>query len=165
MTDDKKPLPEVRAGVRGQVNSIKNHLIESFRRNNPDWDVRFVYAPEDRGDLTKILQRRVIGYQPVAADELGLETDDVELFSNSKGQVRVGDGMMMKILKTRRMELVAETIADAREEVARTRSQYYDSVASIRARSSLGEERTGMPTGDIAVSEEVREVKFPNPNA
>lgn len=160
MTEKQKKPPRVRAGTRGHVNTILDSLAEKYKENNPGQDCRWVYAPEDRQDYSKVLQRRVVGYKPVSPDELG-DDGTAELFTNSKGVIRVGDLILMGIEGEQRQELLSEAVTDAKEEAARVKKQFYDQVEQVTVRTSSGEVHRGVPVGDISVSEEEFELKLP----
>lgn len=153
MTKGKSP-PVVKARVRaspGLLNEILDSVAEEYRTNNPDRDVRFVYAPEDSQHYSKVLMRSAQGYVPVDADEVHMPPH-----GHTGSLVRVGDVMMMSIPRETREEIIEEKNRLARAELDRLQAEFYEEVSNIRAGR-----HQGRPTGEIRVHSEQVQLKFP----
>lgn len=124
-----KELPFVRVRNIGQVTSTLERYAALYRAEHPDRDVRYVYDPTHKPELSGILERVSDGYTLVTNGEIGTaSTSDEEHIP-----VRVGDLVMMSIDKKTQKDLRkadADIAAEQRLSVSRAYRDAIESAAS-----------------------------------
>jgi hypothetical protein len=144
----KKP-PRIRVRSRGTYTDTMEAIENAFLSSHPDLGIRWVYAPEDKQDFSKLVRRRGMGYREVKVDEI---KENVLLGQSSGSLVRVGDVVLMCIDLETQKEMALELHEIALENARRIRYEYYANVSGVR----VGR-HTGTPSGDIQIREEVVE--------
>lgn len=148
--NEQKPLPRIRLRSRGTYTETMEAIENSYLKSHPDKGVRWVYAPEDKQDFSKLIKRRAMGYKEVTTDEI----DVGALFGHSSGSlVRVGDVVLMSIDIDLQKQYALELHEIALENARRIRYEYYANVEALRAGR-----HAGVPSGDIQIRDEVVEV-------
>lgn len=123
MANRKQP-PVVRARSRGQISGALERYAGLYRRQYPDREVRYVYDPEHKPELSGILARQASGYEIVTNGEIeatgrGLKADD---------PVRVGDLVLMSIPKEEKEREEAYRHSQAKEQLKRVDRDFYHEV-------------------------------------
>lgn len=122
---EKKAAPVVRVRSRGQVSQALERFAEAYRARYPERDVRYVYDPTHKPELSGVMGRQAMGYEIVKYGELGLpETDE----KKEEQTVRVGDLVLMSIDKKTKAALREERAQWARDRTTSVQRQYYDEI-------------------------------------
>ena len=124
---EKKPVPVVRARNRGQVTTVLERYAAAYRSQFPDRVARYVYDPEHKHELSKVLSRQADGYRLVKFHELGLSLEDV----NPESTVRVADLVLMSIERENAKLLVAENEQRARDSLTQIQRKFYEDTEQL----------------------------------
>jgi hypothetical protein len=155
----KAPVTRVRSG--GKVGQRLKMLADMYLRTRPEEDVRFVYSPEHKPELSNVTSRHIDGYRMCYVKDLG---DDVaEMLPGMKPDdpVRVGDVVMMAIAASIRQEIQAGLDDSAAEEMGRVQEEFYNAVEEMELKKGMRPEYRARPRG-VSVTEHVeREVEGP----
>lgn len=169
MADEKKTLrrvpkekkeraPVSRVKSAGRINKRLQQLAELYKRNNPDDEVRMVYDPQHKPDLSNVLGRQVDGYRVVKVKELGEENALPGLSPDEP--VRVGDTVMMAIAADEKAERQDQLDRYAKEEYTRVEEEFQHSVEEI-VHQKGGKTYSPRPLGRSVTEEVEREVEGP----
>lgn len=157
MSTQKEP-PVVRTRSRGQVSTSLETYAKAYRDRYPDRDVRYVYDPSHKPELSGVLGRKAQGYQIVTLGEAGLaSTSDEE-----DNPVRVGDLVLMSIDKKTRGQLRKEVNDKAAEQRLSVDRQFREAVnAAAEAADKEGHTRAPVrPVGRASIEEREREYEI-----
>lgn len=125
--EKKKRVPRVRTGSRGKISQTLDMLGEMYKKDNPEREIRWVYHPEHRPDLSNVITRRAQGYVEVYVEDLG----DTVLGLKSGEVVRVGDLILMSCPTEVKEELREEIAERAREQASSVQREFYDSIDQV----------------------------------
>lgn len=152
----KEQAPVVRARSRGVVSGSLENFAARYREQFPDRDVRYVYDPTHRPELSGVLGRQAEGYRIVRMEELGLE-ENPDLPGDKP--VRVGDLVMMSISKVERAALRKERDGYAKEQRDSISRQFYAAQEQIAdAHKKEGHTRPGTrPIGNVDIQDKTFE--------
>jgi len=126
--EERKRVPRVSSRSRGKVSQTLELLGEMYLERHPDRDIRWVYHPEHRPDLSNVITRRAYGYEEVYVRELG----ESVLGLKDADVVRVGDVVMMSCPAEVKKELREEIAERAREQASSVERGYYEAIDEIK---------------------------------
>ena len=153
----KAPLTRVRSG--GKVGQRLKMLADMYLRTRPEEDVRFVYSPEHKPELSNVTSRHIDGYRMVYVKDLGVDVDEMLPGMKPDDPVRVGDVVMMAIAASIRQEIQAGLDDSAAEEMDRVQEEFYSAVEEIELKKGMRSEYRARPRG-VSITEHVeREVE------
>lgn len=151
----KQQAPVVRVRSRGVISGTLERYAARYREQYPGRDVRYVYDPQHKPELSGVVGRQATGYELVTYGELqmdlrGVKDDDV---------VRVGDLVLMSIDKETRAALKAEREQDALEQRQMVKRSYYEQIEKdANAAAKEGYTRPpSHPIGDVTIEDKVFE--------
>lgn len=151
---EKKEAPAVvRVRSRGQVSQALERFAEMYRNNYPERDVRYVYDPTHKPELSGIMGRQALGYQIVTYGELGL-VDEKEGVAEDQ-TVRVGDLVLMSVDKDTKQALRDEREELARDQMKKVNREFYHEVEE-EARKRTPRDHSGpgsRPIGRAVIEE------------
>ena len=140
-------VPRVTVQSKGRVTQMMEQLADLYKAKHPDRDVRYVYSPVHRPDLSNVLTRRAQGYIPVIAQELGTDVPGIK----ADEDVRVGDVVLMSIERATR-EAISQELEDlAKEQSSSVERSFYDSIESMG--DGVSEEHKPRPRGRSVIEE------------
>lgn len=144
-----KQTPPVRVRARGQISGALERYAEKYREQYPDRDVRYVYDPQHKPELSGVLGRQAEGYEVVTLAEIG------QTGENENKPVRVGDLVLMSIPKEEREKLKLERQIIAAEQRASVQKEYYDEIekSAHAARPGHHTRNPSRPIGIATVEE------------
>lgn len=154
----KKAAPVTRVKSAGRINKRLHQLAELYKRNNPGREVRMVYDPLHKPDLSNILGRQVDGYRIVKVKELGEENALPGMKPDDP--VRVGDTVMMSIAADEKAEIQEELDRRAKEEYSRVEQEFEHSIEGIVHKKG-GKTYSPRPLGRSVTEEVETEVEGP----
>ena len=158
--EDKAKAPHTRVRSGGKVGRRLRTLADMYIALHQDQDVRFVYSPENKPELSNVTSRHIDGYRMCYVKDLG---DVAEMLPGMKPDdpVRVGDVVMMGIAATVRQEIQADLDHSAAEEMERVQEEFYNAVEEMELKKGMRPEYRARPRG-VSVTEHVeREVEGP----
>ena len=159
--EEKAKAPHTRVRSGGKVGRRLKTLADMYIAKHPDQDVRFVYSPEHKPELSNVTSRHIDGYRMCYVKDLG---DDVaEMLPGMKADdpVRVGDVVMMAIAASIRQDIQAGLDDPAAEEMDRVQEEFYSAVEEIELKKGMRSEYRARPRG-VSITEHVeREVEGP----
>lgn len=120
----KREAPDVRVRNRGQVTSTLERYADAYRKRYPDRDVRWVYNPTHKPELSGILGRSAEGYRVVTWGELGMEIEGMK----EDAIVQVADLALMSIDKATRAKLRADREQAAKDQLNLVKRKFYEEV-------------------------------------
>lgn len=155
-----KETPVVRTRSRGQVSSVLHRYADEYREKHPGREVRYVYDPVHKPELSGVLGRQAMGYEKVTLGDIGMaSTSDEEV-----KPVRVGDLILMSVDKETRDEAKKELRDRATEQrlsVDRSYRDAIDQAAEDAGAQKLGHSREPMrPIGRASIDEREKEYEF-----
>lgn len=156
--EKKKAAPVTRVKSAGRVNARLTQLAELYKRNHPGREVRMVYDPAHKPDMSNVLGRQVDGYKVVLVKDLGEEHALPGLKPDEP--VRVGDTIMMSIAADEKMERQAESDRRAKEEYTRVEQEFQHSIEEIEHEQG-GKKYSPRPLGRSVTEEVERAVEGP----
>lgn len=159
--DKKKKAPHTRVRSGGKVGRRLKMLADMYIKGHPDKDVRFVYSPEHKPELSNVTSRHIDGYRMCYVKDLG---DDVaEMLPGMKPEdpVRVGDVVMMGIAATIRREIQEELDQAAADEMGRVQEEFYEAIDEVALKSGMRDEYKARPRGTTKTEHVEREVDVP----
>lgn len=122
--EEKKEAPVVRVRSRGQVSSTLERFAEIYRAQNEGRDVRYVYDPTHRPELSGVMGRRAMGYETVTFGQIGEEGPG----QKADDPVRVGDLVLMSIGKEAKEAIRQERAGYAKDRAQSVQRQFYDEI-------------------------------------
>lgn len=135
MANSKRPAPvPVRVRNRGQISNALERQAEEYRKQFPDREVRYVYDPEHKPELSGILGRKAQGYRIVTQAEVGLTGDEAE----ENKPVRVGDLVLMSIPRAEKEAEEAYRANLSKEQMQRVQRDFYQDQGELGSRSKPG---------------------------
>lgn len=150
-------VPEVRVSSRGRVSQTMEYIAQLYKDKHKDEgrEVRWVYAPLHRPELSNVIGRRMDGWTEIALSEipeaatlLGLKVNEAE--------VRLGDVVLMWTTKENRARLKREETNKAQSQVEAIDRAHYEAMESLTA-PGMGEEHKVRSRGRTSV--EMREIE------
>lgn len=150
---DEAMVPAVDSKKAGQVGQMLEGLALAYKKKYPDREVRWVYSPLHRGELSNVMMKRAQGYKPVLVKDIG-SLDGFE----PEDRVRIGDCILMSIPAEKRRRLEAEVKERADEQLKQVEQDYYDKVSNLDARE--GAEPRMRPAGRAVIEERDREYEI-----
>lgn len=154
----KKAAPVTRVKSAGRINRRLAQLAELYKRNNPGREVRMVYDPQHKPDLSNVLSRQVDGYRMVLVKDLGEENALPGVKPDEP--VRVGDTVMMSIAADEKAEIQAQLDERAKAEYGRVEQEFEHSIEEIVHKKG-GKTYSPRPLGRSVTEEVEREVEGP----
>jgi len=160
--DKKRKAPHTRVRSGGKVGQRLKMLADMYIKLNPEDDVRFVYSPEHKPELSNVTSRHIDGYRLVYVKDLG--NDVAEMLPGMKAEepVRVGDVVMMSIEAEIRQEIQAGLDNAAAEEMSRVQEEFYEAIDEVKLRSGMRDEYKARPRGTTTTEHVEREVDVPD---
>lgn len=155
----------VRVRNRGKVSSTLEFHAERYRERYPDRDVRYVYDPVHKPELSGTLGRQAMGYEFVTKGQLGMaSTSDEE-----NERIRVGDLVLMSVDKETADAIRDDLRQRAEDQRKLVDRQFRDSIeaeAEALAQKSGGKYKQPLmkPMGGVAIEERLHEYDI-DPNA
>lgn len=145
-----KKLPPVRVRARGQISRALESYAEKYREQYPDRDVRYVYDPAHKPELSGILGRQAEGYEIVTYSEVGDEKED-----RADKPVRVGDLVLMSIGREEREKLKLQREIAAAEQRVTVQRSYYEEIekAATAAKPAHHSRNPSKPVGIATIEE------------
>lgn len=145
-----KQAPVARVRNRGQVSSTLERYAEMYRERYPERDVRYVYDPKHKPELSGVLGREADGYEIVTYAEVGVEDETKE-----DQPVRVGDLVLMSIPKETKDALRRERESYAKEQRESVQRSYYEEIEkAANENSNPNHTRPGSsPMGRATITE------------
>lgn len=129
MPEQKKPaVPKVRARNRGTITSTLERYREAYVAQHPGKMARYVYHPEHKPELSKVLERQAAGYQLVKFGHLGIELPEG---ISKDANVRVADLVLMSVDKEVAQQLAAENLRNAQQQMTSVQSKYYSDIEQV----------------------------------
>jgi hypothetical protein len=145
--------PVMKARTRGHISEVLDGLAESYKADNPDKEVAFVYDPINNPGMSKRMRRTAQGYKEVKATDLKKENP----FGGKEGPVRVGDLVLMTVDKTTHTQLKKDLSDLAKAEMERVKPAFQSAVSEITAEGATGT-HTGRPIGSLSMEFQERDV-------
>lgn len=151
----REDAPSARVRGQGKVNRKLKTLADAFLKNHEGMDVRFVYHPQHKPDLSNVISRQADGYRLVKMEELG--EDIVAVLPGVTGEdlVRVGDVVMMAIDADVRAAIQADNDRRAADELSRVEQEFHHNISEIPVAQ---QEHQMRPRGRSLIEEVEREV-------
>jgi hypothetical protein len=150
---DTTSIPTVDSRKAGQVGQMLEGLALAFKEKFPDREVRWVYSPLHRGELSNIMTKRAQGYKPVFVKDIGT----LDGFDPDE-QVRISDLVLMSIPKEVHKKIEAEVKERADEQLKSVEQEYYDKIGTLDARD--GADPRMRPAGRAVIEERDHEYEI-----
>lgn len=132
----RKP-PVVKTRSVGRVSSTLDHFARTYVEKFPDRDVRYVFHPENKEELSGVTGRLMQGYQLATMGEIGAAStsDDEDKL------IRVGDVVLMWIGKEERQDIKDELKQRAIDQKLAVDRQYRDALERAADEADSGHGR------------------------
>lgn len=150
----RKKAPVVRVSSRGQVSQALERLAAMYREQFPEREVRYVYDPTHKPELSGVMGREASGYELVYYRELGEGVKE-----DPEKVVRVGDLVLMSIEADKKQALRDERAEWARSRAEAVQRKFYEE-AQIAAKSGTPSHHSGpaiRAIGSAKIEEKVHE--------
>lgn len=131
-------------------------LADLYLENSEGKDVRWVYSPQHKPDLSNVLSRQADGYRLVKVEDLGEDLEHIVPGLEPDEPVRVGDVVLMSIAADVRQGIFAELQARAVAERDRVEENFYAAIEEIEASKDEYQPRA---RGRSVIEEVEREVE------
>lgn len=158
----KKDAPHTRVKSGGRVSRRLKLLADLYIKGHPGQDVRFVYSPENKPDLSNVTSRHIDGYRLVHVKDLGDDIAEMLPGLKPNDPVRVGDVVMMSIASEIRQGIQAELDQAALDEHARVEEEFHDAVEQMELDKGMREEYKARPRGRSITELVERDVPVPD---
>lgn len=155
--EGKKRAPRTRVKRGGKVNRRLKALADMYLAGHPGQEVRFVYHPQHKPDLSNVVSRQTDGWRLCYVKDLGDDVAEILPGMKSEEMVRVGDAVMMFIAADIRQEYREEMDAINEEEKGRVEEDFYAAIDEIEANP----EHKPRPRGRSVIEEVEKEVDVP----
>lgn len=155
MANRKQP-PVIRARSRGQISGALERYAEMYRSKYPDREVRYVYDPEHKPELSGILARQAAGYEIVSYAEIDATGRGVE----GEEPVRVGDLVLMSIPRELKEAEEQYRHSQAKDQLSRVDQDFYHEVGEAGGKAQR-QTHKGPPMRPVGSSKiEEREITY-----
>ncbi len=155
--EGKKRAPRTRVKRGGKVSRRLEALAKMYTDSHPGQEVRFVYHPQHKPDLSNVVSRQTDGWRLCYVKDLGEDVDEILPGMKPEDTVRVGDAVLMHIAADVRQGYREDQDAINLEERSRVESDFYNSIDEIDANP----EHKPRPRGRSVIEEVEREVDVP----
>lgn len=152
----KKEAPVVRVRSRGQISGALEGHAEKYRDRYPERDVRYVYDPTHKPELSGIVGRQAMGYELVTWGEIGVTG------AKEEEVVRVGDLVLMSIDKETKQAIRDERAHLSRERMESVSRSFYTKIEEA-ASEKTPRHHSGpgvRPLGQATIEERVHEYEI-----
>jgi len=157
MAKEKKDPPVVRVRSVGQVTSTLEKYAALYRVGHPDRDVRYVYDPTHKPELSAVLERASDGYEMVTLGEIGMAS----ISDDENKPVRVGDLVLMSIDKETLSELKQIEADRATEQRMSVSRAYRDAIEAAASESQKSGTRSPIRSvGKVSIDLKEKEYEF-----
>lgn len=153
----RKTPPTTRVRSAGRVSKNMDGLGDIYRSKNPDMDVRWVYDPQHRPELSNVTARQVEGYVLVYGREF--EGENFQLDADKP--VRHGDTVLMAMPRELRDQLMQDRAEVAKEELKSIDRNFYESIDSIPSQTGDPKHKA-RPRGSTTIQEKTVEFDYTN---
>jgi len=157
--DARRTAPaRVRTRKKGKVGGVLDGIAAEYDELNPGRKSRWIFAPENKPDVSNIMGRRAEGWRMVKASEIGdgtipdLEKDEI---------VRISDVVLMSIDVESYAELVQEKRELAQAQIESVEREYYDKI--MQESQKVPDRYRMTPRGEVTVEERLHEYEIEQP--
>lgn len=124
---DEKQAPVVRVRTRGQIGSTLERFAKAYRAQHPERATRYVYDPQHKPELSKVMEREASGFSLVRWKDLGLALENID----PESTVRVADLVLMSVDVATWKELGRTNAENAKNQLKSVQSKYYEEVEKV----------------------------------
>ncbi len=157
--EKKEQAPAVSSkGPTGRMNRRLRMLADMYMERHPGMDVRWVYSPEHKPELSNVISRQADGYKNIYNKDLG--EDFVASIPGLKPDhpVRIGDTVLMAIPAEVRKAIQQELDTRAKGELERVEQEFHSRISSMELPSGMREEYRARPRGRSVIEEVERDI-------
>ncbi len=159
--EKKEAAPHTRVKSAGKVNRRLEILAEMYIKTHEGKDVRWVYSPIHKPELSNVVYRQADKYELVFVRDLGKDVAVYLPGMENDDLIRVGDVVMMSIDAEIRRGYQEDLDKAAEGEYARVEEEFYGTVDEIQLAKGMRQEYKVRPMGRSVTEAVEQEVDGP----